>query len=97
MQAKFQSAPLTKARGDWVLAVLAVGFLGLFQSAPLTKARGDTNKPDGVVSVANVSIRSPHKSKGRLVSPSAAAALSLFQSAPLTKARGDQQGGGSVI
>ena len=60
----FQSAPLTKARGD-------ANFLSCgpctckFQSAPLTKARGDALPILLALNGPPVSIRSPHKSKGR--------------------------------
>ncbi len=37
----------------------------LFQSAPLTEARGDQQPKDGWVCFHCVSIRSPHRSKGR--------------------------------
>ena len=43
-------------------------------------------------SAVRVSIRSPHKSKGRLKQAEARFADELFQSAPLTKARGDPSG-----
>ena len=107
----FQSAPLTKARGDptiWTYnAVLFV-----FQSAPLTKARGDRHTPSSVSKSmcfnplpsqkqgetnddgsnddgSIVSIRSPHKSKGRRWTVRVFMTCWVFQSAPLTKARGD--------
>ena len=89
LDSEFQSAPLTKARGD-VVRNVCVAELLLFQSAPLTKARGDVlNVPqiEGYIRFnplpsqkqgethllarlhwsLKVSIRSPHKSKGRLV------------------------------
>ena len=40
---EFQSAPLTKARGDSLAGACSVSPC-VFQSAPLTKARGDTNR-----------------------------------------------------
>ena len=65
--AAFQSAPLTKARGD-VDDLTERAFKALFQSAPLTKARGDRWSTLAVSGLSKVSIRSPHKSKGRLLS-----------------------------
>ena len=133
--ARFQSAPLTEARGD-VPAPTSSFFCPLFQSAPLTEARGDPQpqpqpqpspqfqsaplteargdcKPyteclphqgfnplpspkqgetqvhgRGGPAVA-VSIRSPHRSKGRPTAWSSRSCTSRFQSAPLTEARGD--------
>ena len=86
-----------------------------FQSAPLTGARGDYVAVAGLVRVRQVSIRSPHRSKGRLrcrcgscprpsgfnplpspeqgeiSDPQISARFSRpFQSAPLTGARGDR-------
>ena len=61
---KFQSAPLTKARGD-PDGGHERGCCILFQSAPLTKARGDLMVMGLIVVAFSVSIRSPHKSKGR--------------------------------
>ena len=82
------SAPLTEARGDTCHANVACGRFNPLPSpkqgetgaglAPLTEARGDLGK--GIY----VSIRSPHRSKGRRQQ-----GLALFQSAPLTEARGD--------
>ena len=85
---QFQSAPLTKARGDgpagWT------GRQGSFNPLPLPK-QGETGLQAGRAGRA-VSIRSPYQSKGRR-----AGRLddlhSVFQSAPLTKARGDGQAG----
>ena len=62
--ALFQSAPLTKARGDPGLG-RAPSPSGAFQSAPLTKARGDPEWLACSLSEICVSIRSPHQSKGR--------------------------------
>ena len=85
----FQSAPLTKARGDIGCGMDRMS-TPVFQSAPLTKARGDVpsdfclsprscfnplpSQKQGETLVLNqsvdidpVSIRSPHKSKGRPV------------------------------
>ena len=112
----FQSAPLTKARGDSrPFAALRGRYrvsirsphkskgrhepsptvlrsISAFQSAPLTKARGDPHKTIGgcTPNGDRVSIRSPHKSKGRRSGPWVILIfLAKFQSAPLTKARGD--------
>ena len=60
-----------------------------FQSAPLTEARGDSMKRWWNTDPAGVSIRSPHRSKGRPNSLSPNDCTSSFQSAPLTEARGD--------
>ena len=107
----FQSAPLTKARGDRGRGRSDDNF-DLFQSAPLTKARGDSllkSMRVGTLSFnplpsqkqgetrrmvdhryrLRVSIRSPHKSKGRHIRIAPICPPMLFQSAPLTKARGD--------
>ena len=84
----FQSAPLTKARGDFYRAVSA-GLVAKFQSAPLTKARGDPKFWYDHQYPVEVSIRSPHQSKGRRSSTGWTPRLMEFQSAPLTKARGD--------
>ena len=43
-----------------------------------------------------VSIRSPHKSKGRPLPKAGASSSETFQSAPLTKARGDSQKGALI-
>ena len=136
MSRKFQSAPLTKARGDadrrpggpappgfnplpsqkqgetpaprahrgTLLgfnplpsqkqgetrgAISALRTDEAFQSAPLTKARGDSSTPHRRIAACTVSIRSPHKSKGRLQWLWTPIVDVGFQSAPLTKARGD--------
>ena len=85
---KFQSAPLTKARGDDDQAEAEADELG-FQSAPLTKARGDAHALREGLQALGVSIRSPHQSKGRPTRSPSWKSTSGFQSAPLTKARGD--------
>ena len=83
----FQSAPLTKARGDiapssWWLAQPS------FNPLPSQK-QGETGgfSPGGFS--PGVSIRSPHKSKGRRLILDIGIGILRFQSAPLTKARGD--------
>ena len=108
---RFQSAPLTKARGDACIRRAICNGL-MFQSAPLTKARGDKkllcllllyisfnplpSQKQGETGSrlrtgrrSDVSIRSPHKSKGRRSTSSSKVKAKKFQSAPLTKARGD--------
>ena len=62
---QFQSAPLTEARGDTVTLSVS-GARSWFQSAPLTEARGDLDKMLTHKDLG-VSIRSPHRSKGRLI------------------------------
>ena len=116
---KFQSAPLTKARGDSISLAMSHA-KKKFQSAPLTKARGDTNLPCCLAilfgfnplpsqkqgetcyrrhpcQTREVSIRSPHKSKGRQKTLWVFHAHPKFQSAPLTKARGDLGLSGSSV
>ena len=61
---RFQSAPLTEARGDADRAT-AKKIDGSFQSAPLTEARGDRLLIRAYLILPGVSIRSPHRSKGR--------------------------------
>ena len=60
----FQSAPLTVARGD-VEIIDKKPNHQKFQSAPLTVARGDEQTACKPRSWGLVSIRSPHRSKGR--------------------------------
>ena len=60
----FQSAPLTEARGDRGRSAIA-GSSKVFQSAPLTEARGDLTRQQQTSQAIYVSIRSPHRSKGR--------------------------------
>ena len=62
-----------------------------FQSAPLTEARGDAAQGHRALELARceVSIRSPHRSKGRHIGAHTHVISNLFQSAPLTEARGD--------
>ena len=60
----FQSAPLTEARGDSAESFSSAE-LKAFQSAPLTEARGDGKVIADELDAAVVSIRSPHRSKGR--------------------------------
>ena len=107
----FQSAPLTKARGDQHTQQEPRSG-GRFNPLPSQK-QGETPNPLRLVlpcacfnplpsqkqgeTIAlfkgeeepPVSIRSPHKSKGRLHPAAASSSGIWFQSAPLTKARGD--------
>ena len=85
---RFQSAPLTEARGD----------LHPDRCSPPPRLRVSIRSPhrskgrhqDGRGLVLIVSIRSPHRSKGRPRSMRHVARLHFgFQSAPLTEARGD--------
>ena len=86
--AKFQSAPLTKARGDiWAFGIRGYCFVG-FNPLPSQK-QGETLSEVGKMPASVVSIRSPHKSKGRLWLVPPMGTSYWFQSAPLTKARGD--------
>ena len=63
----FQSAPLTEARGDAYIDGDWDRGSTLFQSAPLTEARGDLSYNRGKHIASIVSIRSPHRSKGRQI------------------------------
>ena len=94
---EFQSAPLTEARGDKDSAGnFTIGYG--FQSAPLTEARGDSAQGGYPRSgKTNVSIRSPHRSKGRPREAMDSAWEEQFQSAPLTEARGDRRGDGAIV
>ena len=84
----FQSAPLTKARGD--LHALLPGFPDwLFQSAPLTKARGDATPPTGSEHASEFQSAPLTKARGDRPGCPVIRASERFQSAPLTKARGD--------
>ena len=60
-----------------------------FQSAPLTEARGDSMAYFRYNRTCEVSIRSPHRSKGRPAGNHRVMLHHMFQSAPLTEARGD--------
>ena len=85
----FQSAPLTKARGDQPTQP-TVAQVEAFQSAPLTKARGDS---DGSFLGSERTSFNPLPSQKQGETPVGAAGCApqrVFQSAPLTKARGDR-------
>ena len=86
--AEFQSAPLTEARGDRSMMTASCSN-HKFQSAPLTEARGDRQHRASGLRAFGVSIRSPHRSKGRRNPISKMDEPAWFQSAPLTEARGD--------
>ena len=84
----FQSAPLTEARGDFVWPELE-SWQSSFNPLPSPK-QGETCA--GHVFCKNipmVSIRSPHRSKGRHLLEAKDCIVRSFQSAPLTEARGD--------
>ena len=83
----FQSAPLTKARGDQHTQQEPRSG-GRFNPLPSQK-QGETIALFKGEEEPPVSIRSPHKSKGRLHPAAASSSGIWFQSAPLTKARGD--------
>ena len=83
----FQSAPLTEARGDSSAASRSPG-RGSFNPLPSPK-QGETSRYDPVLSDDQVSIRSPHRSKGRRRPAPSPVRTCSFQSAPLTEARGD--------
>ena len=59
-----------------------------FNPLPSPK-QGETDLTDGLTGFITVSIRSPHRSKGRQINQVRYPQLPLFQSAPLTEARGD--------
>ena len=87
---RFQSAPLTKARGDPRNPSYLRSHFG-FNPLPSQK-QGETEELEKEDKTIVVSIRSPHKSKGRLGQSRKRRLYLLFQSAPLTKARGDLYG-----
>ena len=86
-RATFQSAPLTKARGDQKEST-SMQHHRSFNPLPSQK-QGETRTNQRTSTHCRVSIRSPHKSKGRRESLIHKSSILLFQSAPLTKARGD--------
>ena len=83
----FQSAPLTEARGDGQPRARSTT-IGSFNPLPSQK-QGETAGVEGLLTDIDVSIRSPHRSKGRPSRRIPARATGAFQSAPLTEARGD--------
>ncbi len=84
----FQSAPLTEARGDAGAATRSAPGVR-FNPLPSPK-QGETTLSAHTGFPSNVSIRSPHRSKGRLQKPGQGFTDKRFQSAPLTEARGDR-------
>ena len=66
---RFQSAPLTKARGDFNEHLEGDAERG-FNPLPSQK-QGETQVHEVAVDFEYVSIRSPHKSKGRLLAATA--------------------------
>ena len=85
--AKFQSAPLTEARGDRPLRPDTAPWSG-FNPLPSPK-QGETATGSLRRGPSEVSIRSPHRSKGRPKDRCTQNLAERFQSAPLTEARGD--------
>ncbi len=88
--ALFQSAPLTKARGDSLTLARASDYF-TFQSAPLTKARGDIMELLVLAALVMFQSAPLTKARGDSRSSLASSPVKLFQSAPLTKARGDPE------
>ena len=86
----FQSAPLTEARGD-PLSKSWTPHRRCFNPLPSPK-QGETHGFEPIDVDLRVSIRSPHRSKGRLGTLRRPARAHQFQSAPLTEARGDPLG-----
>ena len=86
--AGFNPLPSPK-QGETRDATRCLPFSVSFQSAPLTEARGDFLLHYFGVYKKGVSIRSPHRSKGRQGGTNDEQNLITFQSAPLTEARGD--------
>ncbi len=84
----FQSAPLTEARGDFIFKREGDRRMS-FNPLPSPK-QGETPVGEPLNFVRySVSIRSPHRSKGRHRAVLWRYASAKFQSAPLTEARGD--------
>ena len=83
----FQSAPLTEARGDLPADAPTRRMVG-FNPLPSPK-QGETGAIKQVFLTKEVSIRSPHRSKGRHQLRVNHLIVEEFQSAPLTEARGD--------
>ena len=88
MRMVFQSAPPTEAGGDF-FAFLDSFWIFMFQSAPPTEAGGDFRKAIPFTRIPCVSIRSPHRSRGRFPLILSALLIFQFQSAPPTEAGGD--------
>ena len=70
--------------------------LKCFNPLPSPK-QGETKNPLKLSFSNAVSIRSPHRSKGRLHSGPSSKRYGVFQSAPLTEARGDKTGQAGAI
>ena len=85
---RFQSAPLTEARGDCTRRPRAWSHR-CFNPLPSPK-QGETDSKRKKKGIKYVSIRSPHRSKGRHCLVPGLARVYEFQSAPLTEARGDR-------
>ena len=84
----FQSAPLTEARGDTIPGKPGNADRS-FNPLPSSK-RGETYSRLASWHGIRVSIRSPHRSEGRLNACFRNETGTWFQSAPLTEARGDR-------
>ena len=84
---QFQSAPLTEARGDQTISATPARST-CFNPLPSPK-QGETRSGVQLPPDQDVSIRSPHRSKGRQKASRTMPLYSQFQSAPLTEARGD--------
>ena len=63
-----------------------LAFASCFNPLPSPK-QGETQQTSDVLDLSRVSIRSPHRSKGRQVPPGVEGQQVVFQSAPLTEAR----------
>ena len=87
LEVKFQSAPLTEARGDPFWPPRPPRYYG-FNPLPLPK-QGETLALPVQHKSQTVSIRSPYRSKERRYRWSNGVCGQEFQSAPLTEARGD--------
>ncbi len=93
----FQSAPLTEARGDLSNPIDCGAYIRGFNPLPSPK-QGEIGRRPGDYLYRHVSIRSPHRSKGRYLPPGRYGLhLVRFQSAPLTEARGDSRLGHDSI
>ena len=110
---RFQSAPLTEARGDThtytnagqrrgfnplpspkqgETGVISIDVLSNRRFNPLPSPKqGETTHRRPTTDDCDVSIRSPHRSKGRHAPSCLCTTPSTFQSAPLTEARGDRR------
>ncbi len=88
--AKFQSAPLTEARGDST-AFRILCLIWKFQSAPLTEARGDMYAAPMSSPWAQFQSAPLTEARGDRSPSQKIVSVGSFQSAPLTEARGDDE------